>query len=121
MPSFKITLQIGNPSFTCVLRAELATICFVSFDVANTIAVVHYCKLLQKNFATIAWLDSLREKKGVVSYEDLLTINGTKYLSFHIPARAAGLSKSEDFLINEVVCRCIFSDGKRQKRILRKK
>ncbi|GFX22083.1 hypothetical protein TNCV_3054391 [Trichonephila clavipes] len=45
---------------------------------------------------------NLCEKKGVVSYEYLLTIKGTKYSTFQEAERAAGLSKSDDF-INEVL------------------
>ncbi|GFW19786.1 hypothetical protein TNCV_3560891 [Trichonephila clavipes] len=44
-------------------------------------------------------LESLREKKDVVSYDELLTINESKYSTF---LEAAGLSKSEDF-ISEVL------------------
>ncbi|GFX75182.1 hypothetical protein TNCV_3171091 [Trichonephila clavipes] len=44
-------------------------------------------------------LESLGEKKGVVSYKALLTINGNKYSDFQ---EDAGLSNSEDF-INEVL------------------
>ncbi|GFV17270.1 hypothetical protein TNCV_5103331 [Trichonephila clavipes] len=47
-------------------------------------------------------MESLREKKGGVSYEELLTISGTKYSAFQEAVRAAGSSKSEDF-INEVL------------------
>ncbi|GFT19276.1 uncharacterized protein TNCV_303781 [Trichonephila clavipes] len=47
----------------------------------------------------LSGLESLCDKKGVVSYEDLLIINGTKYSVFR---EAAGLEKSEDF-INEVL------------------
>ncbi|GFT80698.1 hypothetical protein TNCV_127421 [Trichonephila clavipes] len=46
-------------------------------------------------------LESLREKKGIVSCEDLLTINGTKQSTHQEAARAAHLSKSKDFT-NEV-------------------
>ncbi|GFV69951.1 hypothetical protein TNCV_1983181 [Trichonephila clavipes] len=44
-------------------------------------------------------LESLRVNKGVVSYVDFITINGTKFPTFQ---EAATLSKSED-LINEVL------------------
>ncbi|GFW14259.1 hypothetical protein TNCV_3548481 [Trichonephila clavipes] len=43
-------------------------------------------------------LESLREKKGVVLIRTLNTINGTKYSNFQEAARAAGLSKSGDFI-----------------------
>ncbi|GFT20033.1 hypothetical protein TNCV_4994331 [Trichonephila clavipes] len=43
-------------------------------------------------------LESLREKKGVFSSEDLLTINGTKDSISHEGARAEDLSKSEYFI-----------------------
>ncbi|GFY34723.1 hypothetical protein TNCV_4702041 [Trichonephila clavipes] len=36
MPMFKITRQIGNPDFACEVCVELATMCFVSYTVANT-------------------------------------------------------------------------------------
>ncbi|GFT04704.1 putative transposable element [Trichonephila clavipes] len=42
------------------------------------------------------------EKKGVVPYKDLLTINGTKHSTFQDYATVAGLSKSKDFT-NEVL------------------
>ncbi|GFU76239.1 hypothetical protein TNCV_527191 [Trichonephila clavipes] len=35
MPTFRITRQVGNSNFTCVVCAELATMCFVSYDIAN--------------------------------------------------------------------------------------
>ncbi|GFU70189.1 uncharacterized protein TNCV_5057811 [Trichonephila clavipes] len=54
---------------------------------------------LQKN---IPGLESLKDKKGVVSYEGLLKINGTEYSAFQGGARATGGLKSEDF-INEVL------------------
>ncbi|GFV43732.1 hypothetical protein TNCV_1271051 [Trichonephila clavipes] len=54
MPTFKITRQDGNPNFTCVGCVQLATMCFVPINVANTVAIVHDCKLSQKNIATIA-------------------------------------------------------------------
>ncbi|GFW75378.1 hypothetical protein TNCV_4190321 [Trichonephila clavipes] len=41
-------------------------------------------------------------KKSVVSYEDSLKINRSKYSAFQEAARATGLLKSEDF-INEVL------------------
>ncbi|GFV91853.1 hypothetical protein TNCV_2975241 [Trichonephila clavipes] len=44
-------------------------------------------------------LVSLCDKRGVVSYEDLLTINGTKYSTFQEAARVAGLLKSEDSIL----------------------
>ncbi|GFX39663.1 hypothetical protein TNCV_2104071 [Trichonephila clavipes] len=47
-------------------------------------------------------LELLHEKKGVVFYEDLLTINETKYSTFQEAARTADLSKSKDF-INEML------------------
>ncbi|GFU57585.1 adhesion G protein-coupled receptor B2 [Trichonephila clavipes] len=40
MPTFKITRQVGNSSFACVIRAELATMCFVSYNVANKAAII---------------------------------------------------------------------------------
>ncbi|GFW47894.1 hypothetical protein TNCV_2400811 [Trichonephila clavipes] len=33
MPTFKITRQVGNPDFACVVRAELATLCFALYSV----------------------------------------------------------------------------------------
>ncbi|GFX29029.1 hypothetical protein TNCV_3030711 [Trichonephila clavipes] len=66
--------------------------CFVSYNVANTVVIVQISQRLPE-------LESLREKKCVVSYEDSLTINGTKHSTIQ---KAAGLSKSEDF-INEVL------------------
>ncbi|GFW47722.1 hypothetical protein TNCV_2829121 [Trichonephila clavipes] len=70
-------------------------------------------------------LETLREKKSVVSFEDLLSINGTKYSAFQEAARAAGLSKSEDFFINEVLNDAVsvmnLNEEERQERILRKK
>ncbi|GFW46339.1 hypothetical protein TNCV_4810271 [Trichonephila clavipes] len=74
-----------------------------SYNVANTVATVHYCKLSHKNIATIAWTGIVEEKKDVAPYEDLLTIIGTKYSIFNDAARASGLSKSEDFFINETL------------------
>ncbi|GFV87481.1 hypothetical protein TNCV_3281191 [Trichonephila clavipes] len=47
-------------------------------------------------------LESLLEKKGVVSYEDLLNIHGTKCWTFQEATSAPGLSKSEN-LINDVM------------------
>ncbi|GFU12972.1 hypothetical protein TNCV_1457011 [Trichonephila clavipes] len=44
-------------------------------------------------------LESLQEKKGLVSYEDLLRINGTQYSTYQ---EATSLSKFEDF-IDEVL------------------
>ncbi|GFX29533.1 mariner Mos1 transposase [Trichonephila clavipes] len=46
-------------------------------------------------------LESLREKKGFVSYEDL-TINGTNYTTFQEAARGAGLPISGDFIDEEL-------------------
>ncbi|GFW77915.1 hypothetical protein TNCV_3911251 [Trichonephila clavipes] len=43
-------------------------------------------------------LESLSEKKGFVSYEDLSTINRTKYPTFQEAAIATGVSKSENFI-----------------------
>ncbi|GFT49296.1 hypothetical protein TNCV_4582901 [Trichonephila clavipes] len=72
----------------------------------------------------LSGLESLSDKKGIVSYEDLLTINGTKYPTFQKAARAAGLSKSRNF-INEVLDVAIsvrnLTEEERQERILRKK
>ncbi|GFW15471.1 hypothetical protein TNCV_4656111 [Trichonephila clavipes] len=66
-------------------------------------------------------LELLPEKKGVVSYEDLLTINRTKYSTFQ---KAAGLLKSEDF-INEVLDDAAsvinLTEEERQERILQRK
>ncbi|GFV41078.1 hypothetical protein TNCV_2666691 [Trichonephila clavipes] len=47
-------------------------------------------------------LPGLREKKEVVSYEDLLLIKGAKYSIFQEAERAEGLSKSDD-LVDEVL------------------
>ncbi|GFV50954.1 hypothetical protein TNCV_302151 [Trichonephila clavipes] len=69
----------------------------------NTIAILHYHKLLQKNIAPrLLGLKSLREKKCVVSHVNSSTINGAKYSTFQRAAKTAGLSKSEDF-INEML------------------
>ncbi|GFU05145.1 hypothetical protein TNCV_574921 [Trichonephila clavipes] len=97
MPTYNIIRQVGNPGFACVVRAELVTMYFVSYNVPNTVAIEHYCKLSLKNVSTIAWT-------GIVSREercclDLLTINGTKYSTFQ---EAARLSNSHDF-INEML------------------
>ncbi|GFY07214.1 hypothetical protein TNCV_277611 [Trichonephila clavipes] len=56
----------------------------------------------RKIWQQLPGLEALLEKKGVVSYKDLLIINGTKYSHFPEAARSAGLSKSEEF-INEVL------------------
>ncbi|GFW82154.1 hypothetical protein TNCV_5056291 [Trichonephila clavipes] len=50
-------------------------------------------KASEKKSERFPGLGSLREKKGDVSYGDLLTINGAKYPTFQEPAGAAGLSK----------------------------
>ncbi|GFY30845.1 hypothetical protein TNCV_3120051 [Trichonephila clavipes] len=67
-------------------------------------------------------LESLRKKKGVVSYEDLITINVTKFSTFKKAKRTTGLRKSADF-INEVLdeetsVRKV-TEKERQERILR--
>ncbi|GFV55781.1 hypothetical protein TNCV_167661 [Trichonephila clavipes] len=59
----KITHHVSNPDFPCVVRAELAAMCFISYYVANTIAIVPYCKLSQKNIATIAWTGIIVEEE----------------------------------------------------------
>ncbi|GFX31418.1 hypothetical protein TNCV_432601 [Trichonephila clavipes] len=38
MPTFRITRQVGKPNFACVVLAELAAMCFVSYNVANAVA-----------------------------------------------------------------------------------
>ncbi|GFV79819.1 hypothetical protein TNCV_1726441 [Trichonephila clavipes] len=74
MPNFKITHQVDNANFTCVVRAELATMCFVSENVADMVALINYCKLSQETISQrLPELESLREKKSVVSYEDRIT------------------------------------------------
>ncbi|GFU62190.1 hypothetical protein TNCV_2474211 [Trichonephila clavipes] len=75
---FKVTRQLGNPDFACVIRAEFA------------------------KYRNDCWTGSLQEKKSFVSYGDLLLINGTKYSTFQEAARAAYLSKFENF-INEML------------------
>ncbi|GFW30999.1 hypothetical protein TNCV_2940991 [Trichonephila clavipes] len=102
MPTFKIALQVRNHDFACVVRADLVTIGFVSYNVVNTVGIVHYCKLSEKVSQRLPRIESLREKKRVVSHEDLLTINGSKCSTFQVAARVAGLSKSQNF-INEVL------------------
>ncbi|GFT75310.1 hypothetical protein TNCV_967681 [Trichonephila clavipes] len=100
MLSFKITLKVGNPNFVCVVRAELLTMCFVTYDAADTVAIVHIRSFLSKISSLLSGLESLRNKEGVVSYENLLTINETRYSSFQEASRerATGLSKSEEFV-----------------------
>ncbi|GFU72521.1 hypothetical protein TNCV_22031 [Trichonephila clavipes] len=95
MPKFKITRQGSNPNFACLVRAELATMCFVSESVANTVETVNYYKCSRKILQPLSGLKSLREKKDVVSHEYLLTINGIKYSTFEEAARAAALSKKK--------------------------
>ncbi|GFW58090.1 hypothetical protein TNCV_2742361 [Trichonephila clavipes] len=67
-------------------------------------------------------LESFLGKKGIVYFEDLITINGTKYSNFQ--ARAAGLSKFEHF-VNEALYDAAsvmdLTEEERQERILRKK
>ncbi|GFW34912.1 chorion peroxidase [Trichonephila clavipes] len=41
MTTFKVTRQVANPNFAYVVRTELATMCFVSYNVANAVAVIH--------------------------------------------------------------------------------
>ncbi|GFU78483.1 hypothetical protein TNCV_2300951 [Trichonephila clavipes] len=94
MSTFKVTRQVGNPDLACVLRAELATMYFVSYNVTNTVVIVYYCKLSQR----LPELELLHEKKDTVSYKNLFLINGTKYSTFQKAARAACLSKFEDFI-----------------------
>ncbi|GFW06428.1 hypothetical protein TNCV_2187631 [Trichonephila clavipes] len=69
-------------------------------------------------------LESLHEKKCVVSYEILLKINETKYSTFQEAARTAGLSKADDFM-NEMLddADSVMSliEEECQERILRKK
>ncbi|GFT89296.1 hypothetical protein TNCV_4386011 [Trichonephila clavipes] len=40
MTTFKITRQVGNPDFASVVRTELATMCFVSYNVVKMVAIV---------------------------------------------------------------------------------
>ncbi|GFW17629.1 hypothetical protein TNCV_2651861 [Trichonephila clavipes] len=40
MPTFKIISQVSNPDFPCVVRSELATMLFVSYNVANGDAII---------------------------------------------------------------------------------
>ncbi|GFU91138.1 uncharacterized protein TNCV_4924691 [Trichonephila clavipes] len=40
MSSLKLTRQVGNPDFAWVVRAELAVRCFVSYNIANTVAII---------------------------------------------------------------------------------
>ncbi|GFW17649.1 hypothetical protein TNCV_2652061 [Trichonephila clavipes] len=90
----------------------------------NTVKAVHHCKPSKKISQRLPGLESLREKKSVVSYDYLLTINGTKCSSLQEGARAAGLSKSKDF-IKEVLIDAASAmnliEEERQERILRKK
>ncbi|GFY35148.1 hypothetical protein TNCV_5045231 [Trichonephila clavipes] len=44
MPTIKITCQVGKLDFACVVPAELATMSFVSNNVANTVAIIHSFK-----------------------------------------------------------------------------
>ncbi|GFU07832.1 hypothetical protein TNCV_3551531 [Trichonephila clavipes] len=34
-----MTCQVGNPAFKCAVHTEFATMCFVSYDVDNTVAI----------------------------------------------------------------------------------
>ncbi|GFV99896.1 hypothetical protein TNCV_5082551 [Trichonephila clavipes] len=87
---FKMTPQVDNPDFICVLRAELATMCFVSYNVANTVAIVYYRTLCQKKVSQqFPGLEYWREKKSAVFYEGLLSINITEYSTFQEDVRAA--------------------------------
>ncbi|GFU52461.1 hypothetical protein TNCV_2546201 [Trichonephila clavipes] len=88
MSTLMIYRQVGNPDFECVVLAELLTMCFVSYNITNTVAKVHNCKLSQKNIAQrLPGLESLCTKKGFVTCEVLLTINGAKYSTFQESAR----------------------------------
>ncbi|GFV09614.1 hypothetical protein TNCV_3578941 [Trichonephila clavipes] len=49
MLTFKTTRQVDNPDFTCAVSAKLITMRFVSYNVANTVVIAHYCKLSQKS------------------------------------------------------------------------
>ncbi|GFU29090.1 hypothetical protein TNCV_4836941 [Trichonephila clavipes] len=63
-------------------------------------------------------LESLREKERVILYEDLCTINRTKYSTFK---EAADLSKSEDFMyevLDDTASVMNLSEEERQDRIL---
>ncbi|GFU91254.1 hypothetical protein TNCV_4925841 [Trichonephila clavipes] len=67
MPSFKRARQDGKTDFACVVCVELASVYFVSYNAANTAAIVHYCKLSQNNIAMIAWTGIvLREETRVL-------------------------------------------------------
>ncbi|GFU48845.1 hypothetical protein TNCV_2024061 [Trichonephila clavipes] len=79
MPTFKITLQVGVRDIASVVRAELTTMYFVSCNVSNTDAKEDCCKFSQKISQRLFILESLNEKKDVVSYGDFLTDNGVIY------------------------------------------
>ncbi|GFW50263.1 hypothetical protein TNCV_4696801 [Trichonephila clavipes] len=69
----------------------------------------------------IAWTGIVREKKGVVSYDGLLTIKGIKYSTFQ---ETVSLSKSEDFIdgvLDDAALVMHLIEEKSQERILRKK
>ncbi|GFV32460.1 uncharacterized protein TNCV_1677461 [Trichonephila clavipes] len=33
-------VQVGNPDFPCIVRAELVTMCYLSYHIANTVDVI---------------------------------------------------------------------------------
>ncbi|GFW89005.1 hypothetical protein TNCV_2684391 [Trichonephila clavipes] len=111
MPMLKITRQVGNHGLHFIF-------------VSNTVAIVHYCQLSQKNIATIvlAGIDAGEERRCLIRR---LINNQCSFIStFHEATRAAGLSKSDDF-INEVLDDATLlmnlSEEEDQERILREK
>ncbi|GFV04560.1 hypothetical protein TNCV_1189551 [Trichonephila clavipes] len=74
--------------------------CFVSYNAANTVAIVHYCKLSQKKYRNdCPDINRCVRRKALPHTKTYLAINGNKYLTFQ---RAAGFSISRDF-IDEVL------------------
>ncbi|GFX67707.1 hypothetical protein TNCV_3934481 [Trichonephila clavipes] len=124
MPMLKIIRQVGNPNAACVARTELTTMCFVSHNVANTVAIVHYCKVPFKNIATIAWTGIVGWEERCCLLRSLINNQRNCFLNFQEFTRTAGLSKSKKF-INEVMEDAVsvmnLMEVERQERILRNK
>ncbi|GFV81593.1 hypothetical protein TNCV_53171 [Trichonephila clavipes] len=40
VPTLKLIRQVGNPDFACVVSGELAAKCFVSYNIANKVAII---------------------------------------------------------------------------------
>ncbi|GFW70051.1 hypothetical protein TNCV_1405041 [Trichonephila clavipes] len=90
-------LPTSHPPDTPVLSVYLFT---VMRSIGLAFALLLFC-CRRKISQRLPGLEALREKKSVVSYEDILTINGTKYSTFQEVVIAEGLSESADF-VNEV-------------------